>query len=228
MKRGVVGKRFAIGAAGAAIVWMGMGVAPALAFDDKPSTFEPLMNLMGLGTTDDKPQIDFRERPKLVVPKGRDLPPPQTGGGQRAANWPVDQDLQRVREAKALERAPRAININKNPVLDNRELMEGRSNAPGTSPELCESMKAGIPDCSYTPMEKLKRVFSLGSNENTDVVQPGAPEPKREYLTEPPTGYRAATSVQRATNDGPVRKYEAPSAGEYARGVDPNRVKRDD
>lgn len=51
------------------------GSTPALAFDDKPSTFDPLINIIGLGKDEDeKPAIDFRERPALVVPKSTELP----------------------------------------------------------------------------------------------------------------------------------------------------------
>ena len=227
---GAIRTRLGLGAAAVAMVWMGCmaSAVPARAFDDRPSTFDPLLNVVGLGKdNEDKPDIDFRERPKLVVPKSNDLPPPAAGGSGRAANWPQDQEVVRRRAAAAAERAPRVISPNTNPILDHDELMRGRSNEAETSPELCPVRNGGIPDCSaLTPTEKLKKVFSLGSNENKDVVKPGA-EPTREYLTEPPPGYRKATTETQYKNSGPVRSYEAPSAGDYARGVDPNKVSND-
>lgn len=105
------GSHIAIGGLAAATVWAGLvaSAIPARAFDDKPSTFEPLLNMFALGKdSEDKPTIDFRERPKLVVPKTMELPPPQTDRGERAANWPKDQDIVRRQQAAA-RRATRRI-----------------------------------------------------------------------------------------------------------------------
>ncbi len=200
---------------------------PAVAFDDKPSTFDPIMNLIGLGKDDaEKPAIDFRERPALVVPKGDELPSPQAGGSQRAANWPVDHDVARQRAAKAAARAPRVISLNERTSMTPAELQKGRIDQKQDSPEICDERISGTPDCSaLTPAEKLKRVFSLGGSEeekNKDVSRPGI-EPAREYLTEPPKGYRKATTQVEVKQRAPNRPYEAPSAGEFVRGVDPNK-----
>ena len=82
----------------------------AQTFNDRPSTFGPIMNFLGVSgdNTEDSAGIDFRERPPLVVPKNLDLPAPQPGARtNRAANWPQDQDVVRRREeaARAAERA---------------------------------------------------------------------------------------------------------------------------
>jgi hypothetical protein len=228
MKSSAIRRRLGLGAAMATMVWAGFvtGSTPARAFDDKPSTFDPIMNLIGLGKEDDdKPQIDFRERPKLVVPKSTELPPPQAGGNQRAANWPVDQDTSRRRAAQAAAKAPRVIGLNANPMISPAELQKGRSDEKPTSAELCNTRISGTPDCSaLTPTEKLKQVFSLGgpSSEEREVSKPGV-EPDREYLTEPPKGYRKASTYVEVKQRAPNRNYEAPSAGDYARGVDPNK-----
>lgn len=203
------------------------GSTPALAFDDKPSTFDPLINIIGLGKDEDeKPAIDFRERPALVVPKSTELPAPQAGGAQRAANWPVDHDVARQRAAKAAARAPRVISLNERTSMTPAELQKGRIDQKQDLQEICEERISGTPDCSaITPAAKLKQVFSLGSGDepkNRDVSTPGY-EPDREYLTEPPKGYRKATTQVEVKQRAPNRPYEAPSASEYSRGVDPNR-----
>jgi len=221
------GRAIAIGAAGAAMVWAALvaGSVPARAFDDKPSSFDPLLNVVGLGKdSQDKPDIDFRERPPLVVPKSNDLPPP-VAGVQHGANWPVDPGVERRRQAAAEARRPRAISPNENPVLSKGELQQGRVAKRGSGAAPCETMRNGIPDCSeLTPAEKLKQVFSLGSSDDT--AQPGV-EPTRDYLTEPPSGYRAPKQIVKAGPSGPVRKYEAPSAADYARGINPNKTSDD-
>lgn len=220
MKSGGMRKRLAIGASAAAFVCMGAlaGSAPAFAFDDKPSTFEPLLGMVGLGKdNDEKPDIDFRERPKLVVPKGNALPPPQAGSSTRGANWPQDVDTTRRRAAEAAARAPRQIEVNKDLRLSRTEIDAGRSNAPETSQTLCDSYNSGAPDCgARTPVEKLKQVFSLGGGDNSDTVTPGY-EPKREYLTEPPSGYRKARTAQKATTEKPRERKDEANAAEYYR-----------
>ncbi len=228
MKRAFGGK-FAIAAAGAAMVWTGVVAfsGPARAFDDKPSSLDPLLNVFGLGKdSDEKPAIDFRERPSLVVPKNMDLPPPVPESRNRSANWPSDPDVRRRREAATAARAPRVISLNDRPELTARELQQGRSATRGDSSEICDTRISGTPDCSaLTPADKLKQVFSLGSKSDDDFA-PGV-EPKRDYLTEPPPGYRAPKQVVKATSSGPARAYEAPSASDYARGVNPNKTNDD-
>jgi len=231
--RAIAGKlagKLAVTAAAAAMIWSGaLAVSTtASAFDDRPSSFDPLLNVIGLGKdNEDKPDIDFRERPALVVPKGDALPPPAAGPRNRAANWPVDPDVRRRREAEIAARAPRDINAQyrANPQLSAAELKQGRSAGPSNNPEVCPTRRNGLPDCGVEePASKIKQIFSLGSKD--EEARPGV-EPSREYLTEPPTGYRAPRQVVKATQSGPIRKYEAPSAGDYARGVDPNRTKDD-
>ena len=229
MMRATAGK-FLSAAAGAAMVVSGVLVAStaASAFDDKPSAFDPVLNVIGLGKdSEDKPDIDFRERPKLVIPKGDALPPPVPSVRNRAANWPVDPDVRRRKEAEVAARAPRDMNAQyrANPNLTPAQLQEGRTAGPSNNPDVCPTRRNGVPDCGVEePASKIKQIFSLGSKEED--ARPGV-EPTRDYLTEPPSGYRAPKQVVKATQSGPIRKYEAPSAGDYARGVDPNRTKDD-
>ena len=100
-------------------------------------------------------------------------------------------------------------------------LMQGRTATRSNSPEVCPTQRNGMPDCGVEESAyNIKKVFSLGSKD--DEAKPGV-EPSRDYLTEPPTGYRAPKNVVKATQSGPVRRYEAPSAGDYARGINPNK-----
>lgn len=191
--------------------------APARAFDDRPSTFAPLLGFVGIGSDDNKSaDIDFRERPKLVVPKSNNLPTPVAA--HRAGNWPVDPDVQRRRNALAESRQPRRIELNKNPVLSPYELQAGRNPQSGGGQELCESKNLGAGDCSApTPIDKLRRVFSLnGDSAPSDTVTPGY-EPKREFLTEPPAGYRRATAVVKATSSRPREKIDYGDPRQYYR-----------
>jgi hypothetical protein len=140
----------------------------------------------------------------------------------------VDQDVARRRAAMHAERAPRGINPNANPALDKAEMMRGRTAEAPNSQELCDGGRSmGGIDCGrLTPIDKIKKVFTLGSSDDSDVTTPGV-EPGREYLTEPPRGYRKATTTVRATQARPNKVYEAPSAQDFARGVDPNKPRDD-
>lgn len=195
--------------------------ARAQAFDDRPSTLKPILNMIVGGDDDTKADIDFRERPSLVVPKTRDLPPPRPGVGPRVANWPQDQEVVRRRDEAARVRGPAQIELNRNPVLDKAELMRGRTNDAPVAVSLCDTYVGGIQDCAPTPMEKIKRVFSLGSS-NDEVVVVGK-EPDRGYLTEPPRGYRRASQTVKATKDGGYEREDAANPAAYYR----NQAKRD-
>ena len=66
-------------------------------------------------------------------------------------------------------------------------------------------------------MEKIKRVFSLGGDSaNRDVVVVGK-EPSREYLTEPPPGYRRASQTTKATLETRYEREDASDPRAYFR-----------
>src|SRR5918999_467012 len=58
-----------------------------------------------LGLSSSAPEIDYRERSPLVVPQGRDLPPP--GKAARNGDWPIDPEVKAKRAAAALRKAGR-------------------------------------------------------------------------------------------------------------------------
>lgn len=101
-------------------------------------------------------------------------------------------------------------------------MMQGRAAQSKDAKEICPTNINGVPDCSaLTPVDKLKRVFSLNNSE-----PPPAPgvEPQRDYLTEPPSGYRAPRQILKATRERGRGDYQTPSAAEYARGYNPNKA----
>lgn len=68
-----------------------LGAAPARASDDT-SVGGALLGLFGVDSNSGGEKIDYRERPKIVVPPNRQaLPEPRTGA-DRPASWPVDQE----------------------------------------------------------------------------------------------------------------------------------------
>src|ERR1019366_4147631 len=63
------------------------GFAPGVAPAQDSTIFGSMLKSLGLGGENN---IEYRERPPLVVPPTRDLPPPQTTARARDPNWPVD------------------------------------------------------------------------------------------------------------------------------------------
>src|SRR5690606_32814855 len=76
--------------------------------DDEAIDNKIIRNVLeGLGLRATDKNIDYRERSPLVVPPDTaTLPPPEATGAQASvpANWPVDQDVKRARQAKAESR----------------------------------------------------------------------------------------------------------------------------
>src|SRR5690349_18329019 len=102
-------RRHAIATSLAAMLIFAGGVGHALAQqdddDELPDTkfFKNMMSGLGLKKDGDlKSGVTYQERPPLVVPPTRDLPPPQTTDAVRGnAAWPKDQDEKRRRDASA-------------------------------------------------------------------------------------------------------------------------------
>jgi hypothetical protein len=64
--------------------------------------FNAILGSIGLGNSG-APNIEYRERSPLVVPQGRDLPPP--GKAVKAGDWPVEPEVKAKRTKAALRKA---------------------------------------------------------------------------------------------------------------------------
>src|SRR3712207_3005773 len=70
--------------------------------DDNTTIDQKIINsiLGGIGLQRDRPAIEYRERSPLVVPPGRDLPPPETEAALiKNPAWPVDAGEKRRKDA---------------------------------------------------------------------------------------------------------------------------------
>jgi hypothetical protein len=156
--------------------------------------------LKGLGLRKDEATIDYRERSPLVLPPGNQinqLPSPEdTAKAKKAANWPDDPDIKRIKKAREAERKRKAPEpgVDDRPLLPN-QLSEGGKpvgkkggEAPGPSVD-----KTWLPS---TPAELgSKNVFSSIWAPKEEYV-PFTGEPARTSLTEPPAGYRTPSPNQ--------------------------------
>jgi len=175
-----------------------LSVTPrAFAADDK-STFGSLIELFGASTDDSGEKIDYRERSKIVVPPNAQALPEPRAGEAAGGSWPVDQDLARRRAIAAGARAPAPQpGLNQNPTLRPDQLAGKSADAP---------RRAGDSDCLNARDSRECLLMSAADakkgvvpESNSGAVMRAGDEPSRQYLTEPPTGYRRATKDVTAT-----------------------------
>jgi hypothetical protein len=145
--------------------------------------------------------IEYKERPPLVVPPTRELPPPDTTGStsRRDPAWPSDPDDAKRKAAKkaTTERKwtdvttwgdalrPSELNVGKTDALPNETgVKPGQTIETSTQlpPDQLGSRGKGI----------WSDVMNLGHTFDKEKPAEGAKflrEPSRATLTEPPTGY---------------------------------------
>jgi hypothetical protein len=178
--------------------------APARAEDDFYSaTFGRVLEGFGLKKSDDA-VIDYRERPPLVLPNGRNLPPPEKVDAAVAnPAWPKDPDVKRrklhekqkqERDVEAERRLSESAAANQlNAAKDSPGGASGvRSVKLGTSQETSDSNRILSPSELGYKGGMLGKMFR-GKDE--DVAQ-FTGEPPRSELTEPPPGYQTPSPNQ--------------------------------
>ncbi len=161
---------------GAAPLWQGIG-----------SIFAPAVGLTGLGLGGDKPPpIEYREHGKLVLPPNTELPPP---GSSAIADpsWPVNQEIARKKALK--EEGKKSIagvgdaRLRYTHPFPPNEPVTIRSVTPDGQTVKCE----GSCGSSSSVLGNLNPLNWVGMGKKV----PLGPEPDREWLTDPPQGFRA-------------------------------------
>lgn len=177
--------------------------APAFALDDGQGspleTFSGLTDFLGLTQRKEPPEIDYRERPALVLPPSYDaLPAPQTASAGKNPAWPNDPDAARRAVPSAAVQGTFVKDADAR-TSSKQELMAAHNNA-------IESHDFGSGNCTssldkncWINPDKLKAEH-LQRTESTDNIVAGV-EPPRLNLTDPPKGYRVATKTTKATQE---------------------------
>lgn len=84
-----------------------MGSLEARAGSDDTGPLAAIGNAIGVTSNDDSQKIDYRERPRLVVPPDRKaLPEPRAEGDSRPPSFPVDQTSAHRQGARAVSGKP--------------------------------------------------------------------------------------------------------------------------
>lgn len=137
---------------------------------------------LGLGSNSG-PAIEYRERSPLVVPQGRNLPPP--GKSTKNGDWPVEPEIKAKREEAALRRQGKdpdaRVNLGRHderPISGTTE--QWRTGNVGT---WSDDPKRQAEDGFFTMMWKGRLT---GSWSETGKFEG---EPPRTSLVDPPAGY---------------------------------------
>ena len=186
------------------------GIGHALAQEDDDDElpdakfFKSMLQGLGLKKDGDlKSGVKYQERPPLVVPPTRDLPPPQSTDNAVRGNaaWPKDQDEQRRREAstKRKKDAKPFDWTDLGTQLSPRDLQKGAA----TPKDEAMNKPKDIEDAQrqYKPNElgyggglfgSVKDFFGGPANQSATFEA----EPPRASLTDPPAGYRSPSPTQ--------------------------------
>jgi hypothetical protein len=183
--------------AGIILAWS----APARAGDDgQAPIWDSLGGLVSFGMTPPNDPIDYRERGKLVLPPKVELPPP-AAPAQKVAAWPNDPDLLKVQKKREflktyVTRSPSHDNADGygRPLRPDQLKSEGAALDSGSGDARCRRDPA---ECSFIGASLLEK---MGIIKEKDTVVAGE-EPDREWLTDPPSGYRKVYSTTKATFD---------------------------
>lgn len=187
--------------AGVALLASLTAASPAFAQFDM---FNKALESIGLSERERDP-IDYRERAPLVVPPDASrLRAPEAPAGSRNAAWPQDPDvLERRRKAEEAKLPMRGSlpGFSATERIDHVTGQKRNAYAGVPTHGSQGGGETGNPAMAINP-NQLGRIMASSS----ETVLPSGVEPKRQYLTEPPKGYRQAAkgAPMRSTMDAPA------------------------
>ena len=180
---------------------------PARAGEDSDSsnfydmTFGRLMESIGFQKADGNRNINYQERPPLVLPSSRDLPPPEKAEAVISPAWPKDPDVKRRKliEQQEKNRIVSDVREREQNPLSPQEL------APGPKPRGVQSINTGPGRSGATDRGEILSPSELGytggmlgtmfRGKDEDIAQ-FTGEPPRTELTAPPPGYQTPSPDQ--------------------------------
>jgi len=211
-RRGAAAVTFTVAAtalAATALVVSLAAVGSAFAADEEEEVpldtkiLRQVMKDWGLRRTDE-PDIEYRERPPLVLPPSRNLPKPQEEtAATNSPAWPKDPDVKRRKQEAAAEKArlkggfsaeeqARALRPNEldqagAKAKDGQPVVAGKTNEDTARPMLPSELGSKNP---------FKALFSSFNPNKGAEVAPFTGEPPRSSMTAPPVGYMTPSPNQ--------------------------------
>ena len=157
--------------------------------------------LKGLGLRKDEPTgIEYRERSPLVLPTSKELPRPESdAAAKKAAGWPDDPDVKRVKTRKEAERKRKGFQegVDDRPLLPSQmgNVPPAKGGKGGEAPGKSAEAAAAPSTNTELGSKSLTTIFgSLWAPKEENVPFTG--EPARSTLIEPPPGYRTPSPAQ--------------------------------
>lgn len=163
--------------------------------------FRGIMRGLGLRNGAEE-QIEYKQRPPLVVPPSRDLPPPVTTGSIAEHNpaWPADYDVRQKAAAKKVKAERKPVDwVAQDDVLRGNELAVGKTDQPATGkpvPSVETAPEMRPEQLGYTGGSFWKDIASTFSKDKPPETAKFVREPSRASLTDPPSGYRTPSPDQ--------------------------------
>jgi hypothetical protein len=177
---------------------LGLAAAPARAGDDgEAPIWEGIGSTIGLGSffgftgQDKTPPIEYRDRAKLVVPPKVELPPPVASPTQGSGPWPRDPDIERAKKEKAEKDKYVFVPFkNRRPWASSPDSVVTVSATAGQDPDErpCNAGPGVACQTRSSPSINWNPLTWVGVQKNAPTVL--GPEPNRDWLTDPPKGYR--------------------------------------
>jgi hypothetical protein len=168
--------------------------------------------------------IEYRQRPPLVVPPASTLPRPQDESVARSAAWPNDPDVAARRADKKNALLPATqrekYRENERPLLSQDEIRRGR--LAGQAAGNKEFQGSRSYDENIGPI-RIGRDMAARRDEDAAAKLVYGSEPERKYLYEPPTGYRrpAGSAPLGPGQSGPREDTQAIGQREFVTGQRP-------
>ena len=183
--------------------------------DGYANVFSSVLGSVGLIKGDASPDIQYRERPPLVLPKDAALPKPAVGGVKHSAAWPQDPDVLKKRKEDAEAHAPHTLDpslADHGGAMSRDEQMKGRVAATEGDNEPVRPNNCGNDGqhCMLLSPAELNRQSDAYRAANPDKEEKlvAGQEPTRDYLTQPPKGYMKPVKSVKATAEAPEEKMD--------------------
>jgi hypothetical protein len=180
--------KLALGGALSLLALAGIAPGAARAESGESGIFGSMLKTLGIGGEN---SIEYRERPPLVVPPTRELPPPQAPGAARDPNWPAD-----AKTAAQPKKGNTVRDLDKLPVPQRpSEPSVAGAGAPYPSGGGSDTT-AAIPQPQQPAPSGgfFSKLFSSSGSDRP--TNPVASVPARKSLTEPPVDYESPAPGQ--------------------------------
>ncbi len=171
---------------------LSVAATPARAMDDGDDTL--LNELVSVISPEKVPDIDYQDRAPLVLPpKGKGaLPAPKLANGKPNPAWPNDPDVSRRRQATEDAKLPIEFAVPKHSTYSaddkNGRLAARAAPASGNAPSVNDCRQKHCPMTPEQVAATSQAMQGVGEQKYT-----AGEEPERQWLTEPPKGYRKVT-----------------------------------